>query len=81
MQNSARLQQLGIPPLSSIMPNMRANAPDKRKRSCKNSEHSESEYEPSQNDSGERDSIDDDSDKVLIPPSGQSFTSLFADAI
>jgi hypothetical protein len=68
MQNSARLQQLGIPPLSSIMPNMRANAP-------------ESEYEPSQNDSGERDSIDDDSDKVLIPPSGQSFTSLFADAI
>ncbi|PUZ50911.1 hypothetical protein GQ55_6G112400 [Panicum hallii var. hallii] len=63
MQNSARLQQLGIPPLSSIMPNMRANAPDKRKRSRKNSEHSESEYEPSQNDTGERDSIDDDSDK------------------
>ncbi|RLM58556.1 hypothetical protein C2845_PM18G07620 [Panicum miliaceum] len=63
MHNSARLQQLGIPSLSSMMPNMRASAPNKRKRSCKNSKHSDTEYEPSQDDTGERDSIDDDNDR------------------
>ncbi|KAG2560540.1 hypothetical protein PVAP13_8KG064884 [Panicum virgatum] len=55
MQNSARLQQLGIP--------------DKSKEHQRSREDSESDYEPSQEDSAEQDLVDDDISKVITFPS------------
>jgi len=63
MADSARLRQLGIPAFSSIFPNNSGNALNKKKPKHRSNEDSESEYDPSQDDTDEGDVIGDDNDK------------------
>ncbi|XP_015696237.1 uncharacterized protein LOC107303424 [Oryza brachyantha] len=65
MRNNARLQELGIYALSSIFANRSAIALDHNKATHRNAEESESEYEPSRDDTSEEDLIADDNTKQL----------------
>jgi hypothetical protein len=69
MANSARLRELGISGFSSIFPKNSANAINKKNAKHRDNEDSRSKYDPSQDDTGQRDLIGDDNAKVLISPS------------
>jgi hypothetical protein len=64
MSNRARLKELGIPDTYNELVNANSILNNKKKPTFRNSEDSESEYLPS-----EEDLVDDDSVKVQIPPS------------
>lgn len=66
MQNSARLQQLGIPSLALFAkkPNI---YPDKNKTKHFNGEDSESDYDPREDQTSEGEFCAGNKDKVLIP--------------
>ena len=74
MQNSARLQQLGIPGYTACFARASATYKDKSKKHQRSREDSESNYEPSQEDSSEQDLVDDDISKVITFPSYQSLS-------
>lgn len=69
MQNSSRLQQLGLP--CHEYRSMTTTFQDKNAKNQRNGEDSESEYDPLQDDSAEEGLIDDVSCKVLFLPSCQ----------
>lgn len=60
MRNNARLQQLGIPGLCDTLPKAYSFHHNKNKPNFTNNEDSESDYNPSSNDTGEEDLLDDD---------------------
>ncbi len=60
MRNNAMLSQLGIPALKSMISNTSSISCKKTKLNYKNNEDSESEYDPSSEDT------DDDNAKVLF---------------
>jgi len=60
MRNNAMLSQLGIPALKSMISNTSSISCKKTKPNYKNNEDSESEYDPSSEDT------DDDNAKVLF---------------
>nr|CAB3458201.1 unnamed protein product [Digitaria exilis] len=62
MQNSARLQQLGIPTIRTMFEDAAAISRDKKKKHG-NREDSGSEYDPVQDDNSEDDCIEDGSEK------------------
>jgi hypothetical protein len=64
MSNRARLKELGILDTYNELVNANSILNNKKKPTLRNSEDSESEYLPS-----EEDLVDDDSVKVQIPPS------------
>ena len=68
MQNSARLQQLGIPGYTACFARASATYKDKSKKHQRSREDSESDYEPSQEYSSEQDLVDDDISKVITFP-------------
>jgi len=68
MQNSSRLEQLGIPGLKSMLANICSISHEKETDNNRNREDSESDYDPSHDDDSEGDMIDD-SAKVLTLPS------------
>lgn len=72
MQNNARLRQLGFPVASSILTTHAAIISKDR-----NGEGSESEYEPDQDETGEADLSDENTDKVIIPPSFHGLACFF----
>jgi len=74
MQNSARLQQLGIPGYTACFARASATYKDKSKKHQRSREDSESDYEPSQEYSSEQDLVDDDISKVITFPSYQSLS-------
>lgn len=63
MQNNSRLQQLGIPALSSLFGNTTSSSQGKKKI---NREDLESEYDPLQDDIAEEDLVDDHIAKVIV---------------
>lgn len=66
MRNNARLQQLGIPALCDTLPKAYSFHHNKNKPNFRNNEDSESDYNPSSNDTGEEDLLDDDNVQVQI---------------
>lgn len=69
MMNNSRLQQLGIPALVSMCGNINSISRNKKPNNRDN-EDSESEYDPSHDDSIEGDLFDHaDHNKVMVPPS------------
>ena len=74
MQNTARLQQLGILGYTACFARVFATYEDKSKKHQRSREDSESDYEPSQEDSSEQDLVDDDISKVITFPSYQSLS-------
>ncbi|CAL5058495.1 unnamed protein product [Urochloa decumbens] len=86
MSNSKRMEELGISWIAQDL--HRAMAPEKRKRPCRNSEESGSEYDPTLDDTNARDLMDVDSAKTSekgskkantqtsdVPASGVKFRS------
>ena len=71
MQNSSRLEQLGIPGLKSMLANICSISHEKETDNNRNREDSESDYDPSQDDSAEQDLDHDDIAKVITLPSYQ----------
>nr|CAB3480416.1 unnamed protein product [Digitaria exilis] len=70
IQNSARLQQLGIPTIRTIFEDAAAISRDKNKKKHGNREDSGSEYDPVQDDTSEDDCIEDGSEKVCLHDEG-----------
>jgi hypothetical protein len=64
-----RLQQLGVSAYSSMFARTASICRERNKTNQRNRDDSESDYDPSQDDTGEADLIDDDIAKVLIIPS------------
>ncbi|KAF8760576.1 hypothetical protein HU200_010047 [Digitaria exilis] len=69
MQNSGRLQQLGIPTIRTMFEDAAAISRDKKKKHG-NREDSGSEYDPVQDDNSEDDCIEDGSEKVCLHDEG-----------
>jgi len=66
MQNSDRLQQLGVSGYTNLFARIAAICKEGNKRNQSNREDSESDYDPSQDHTGESDLVDDDIAKVLF---------------
>ncbi|KAK3146772.1 hypothetical protein QOZ80_3BG0271720 [Eleusine coracana subsp. coracana] len=60
MQNSARLEQLGIPGLTDYLARAHGVSKEKNKTNRRSTEDSESDYDPSQDDTAEQDLVHDD---------------------
>lgn len=77
MQNSSRLEQLGIPGLKSMLANICSISHEKETDNNRNREDSESDYDPSHDDDSEGDMIDDSAKglkgsdrRPAMPPGG-----------
>lgn len=82
MRNNSRLQQLGIPALSSMFASAATSHLDKNKSAQRNAEESDSDYDSSRDGdgTGEND-FTDGNVKVLILPCCAELTCLLVDAI
>lgn len=66
MRNNARLQQLGIPMLASMLSQQVGNSMKKKNQKNTNCEGSESQYDLDEENIGEGDEGEENTSKVLI---------------